>query len=616
MEHSPKLPLHPVSGSQQNSAMAPTPKSHSKIPTQPSSPLKEVRATLCTTALSASTQHANASSSLEKTHRSRIPSYKLSPSKTSTNLVTPKKFPTSRPSSPVTVVKTMMSGRPSSALSKSTTLTKNETNRPTTPLKFELQHIDGSLDQNGHFTPITPPTPGSTHGGKTGSVKMGRNVVSPTPTKKQTVHDGSMLGGMPLSPSKSSPIKSVAWLGGDVPKQTSTHTRRTSSISTTTSSPSNRLTRIPTITSRSTFVTSSDPVERPRAPIRTSTTIPPPSFDLPIPPKTTTPPDTIMTSHGRKTSDGNTPSRSIVLPGNLLHKTISLAKVDMGPQRRPTRTNSITNTPTTHTKSRVPVPSSTKYISSTPLPKSARKPIYGATPRIPSIFSTPLTTKPPTKPPTPAPINSLLYKPILHPRSPFGSEVDEITKAYEPNNTTTAPTRAQKRKTQSSHISEIKDMKAWEGRIANAQYVSEMVHGWNNVDIQHRNMASSEPEVISPTTTTTSSPTTPTPPPNNSPSPSHTPPNPQPLHFLRVPTTHACLPETPPSKKVARGKVGAKRDVVHTPSRITATALDRAIDRHIEEEVCEGRDFTQSGQRLSDLLERRGGGAGIGVVGV
>lgn len=77
-------------------------------------------------------------------------------------------------------------------------------------------------------------------------------------------------------------------------------------------------------------------------------------------------------------------------------------------------------------------------------------------------------------------------------------------------------------------------------------------------------------------------------------------------------TSRTPLPRTTNNKGV--GKVN-ERDVValRTPSREMSGKLDRSIDEHLEREARGGRVFTPGGQRISELLARRGIGEAEGA---
>lgn len=77
------------------------------------------------------------------------------------------------------------------------------------------------------------------------------------------------------------------------------------------------------------------------------------------------------------------------------------------------------------------------------------------------------------------------------------------------------------------------------------------------------------------------------------------------LPHAKAPRTPANTPRTPVPNKSAMARMRA-RGGVRTPSKEVQSKLDRVIDQRIDEDARAGRVFTPGGQRISELLERRG----------
>jgi hypothetical protein len=516
------------------------------------------------------------------------------------------------------------SSRPSSRLST----------RPDTPLVFELQEIGGALDKNGWFTRTSTPTKntgmsrsssrsvttckvelqeigGVVGGDRNRSVAHTPKKESASPTKIGSVEKGSaVLEHTALSPvkpssaskeggytslipttTKTSPSKSTTGVSKNSTRDsTDFHTAKSTIVPFPTNQ-TNQTTRPLPVSPRNYIPSSSSPTKRRPGHIRTPTNIaPPPAFELPTRRRAMTSSKIPQLSTSlKKLCSENTPTenhetRSAFLRQNFTAKALSFAKVDISPRRRRPKTQTQA-TP----KSRVPVPSSLKSKPpATTLSNSARKSMFNLAPPSPSVFATPKSKSMAfkvahtnsSKPTTPAPINSRLYQPIEHPRTP-------VT-------------------TLSCNNSED-DTKPYEIRIASAEHVAEMIREWKSEE-KAKFSAESSPRT----------PGTPSKPPTSihDSDGSHTPKSSpaktlSPLCVPKTRTRAAAMPQTPLPSKTAtsRFKMPNSAAKLRTPSKETACSLDRAIDRHLGEE---GRMCSPSGLWLSGLLGKRDGAAAPG----
>ncbi|KAF1950631.1 hypothetical protein CC80DRAFT_598050 [Byssothecium circinans] len=579
MSTSTKQPLNTMSASSQNRAMVPAakPASPTKIPTRSTSPLKkEVRLI----SLAQQPSHSMTKSTTPCSSPSKASTNtKHGSSRASTRQST---RPSTRPSTPTMIEFKSSSGHSSSPAKRETLLLSSATLLPvvpTTPLKFQLHEVDGAIDKNGRFTPGTP-AKGDADLREVDIVQMEDCALqSMTPEPQKMLSDKEEA----MATTPQTAVKMIARKIDGLAKE---------------ASPTKRTTKLPTATPQSEVPATSSPVKRPRTFVRTSTAIPLSSSDLPASTKahsaassSASSAQTSLVLTSRSTSGSDTPTRSIFLPANLYAKTMALAKVDMKPRRRAPKapsTEAPANKPATDIetpmKSRVPIPSSIKRIpSATILParRTASRDFplsYAfATPRAKTMADLTRCSTPKTS----TTINTNLYRPVQHPRSPFVDKLETTINRSESQD----------------------DVKPGEDRIASAEHVAGMVREWKSKDKYKMG-------IDSPAYTPTSSPShfASLPSPSSDDKDSHTPegsPS-KTVYSLRIPKTRMLAPKTPsPSKTMLSRIRSQKAGAVYTPSKKIASALDLAIDRHIEEEVKGGRESTPSGQKFVDLLEKR-----------